>query len=58
MTETAVCPVCDLADATPVMTRQGFTYARCRGCRTVYISPMLSAEEATAYIRIPIFRHR
>lgn len=55
MTETAVCPVCDLADAVPVITRRGFTYVRCRRCRTVYISPMPSAEEAAAYYQNPAY---
>lgn len=55
MTENRGCPVCGLADAAPVMTRHGFTYVRCRGCRTVYVAPMPSAEEAAAYYQNPAY---
>lgn len=55
MSNTVVCPVCDLADAVPVITKRGFTHLRCQRCRTVYVAPMPSAEEAAAYYQNPAY---
>lgn len=55
MTETGLCPICGSADAAPVIALRGFTYARCQGCRTVYINPMPSAGEAAAYYQSPAY---
>lgn len=44
LVHTVACPLCASASCHPRVTKHGFTYVTCNGCRFVYVNPQLTQE--------------
>jgi len=49
LVEAVACAACEGREAVFVFEKDGFTYVRCTGCGTVYISPQLRAQPLDEY---------
>ncbi len=54
MNRYAACPVCGFSEGNaPTIRRRGFSYVRCRGCGTIYLTPVPSVEQIRAFYQNP-----
>lgn len=51
------CPACDAPGATSAFEKQGFAYARCEDCASVYVSPRPSREALDRYYQTSAASH-
>lgn len=51
------CPACDAAEAGAAFEKQGFQYARCGSCESVYVSPRPSREALNRYYQTSAASH-